>query len=97
MSHGVTGHDIELHPWSKVIGIYFLVSNDGIYSKCINLKFSMLRKISWVYVIASCLREHSNLVRFEKHAAKTLQHVYRYGDIGMLYDMITTYELIFLL
>ena len=38
------------------------------------------------------LCEHSNLVRFEKRAAKTLQHVYRYGDIGMLYDIITTYE-----
>ena len=50
-----------------------------------------LWKISWVYVIASRLCEHSNLVRFEKRAAKTLQHVYRYGDIGTLYDIITTY------
>ena len=52
-----------------------------------------LWKISWVYVIASRLCEHSNVVRFEKLAAKTLQQVY--GDIGMLYDIITTYERFF--
>ena len=54
-----------------------------------------LWKISWVYVIASRLCEHSNLVRSEKRAAKTLQHVYRYGDILMLYDIITAYEWFF--
>ena len=52
----------------------------------------LLWKISWVYVIAARLCEHSNLVRFEKRAAKTLQHGYRYGDILMLYDIIATYE-----
>ena len=36
------GMDVWLHPCSKVIGIYFLVSNDGIYFQCIDLKFSML-------------------------------------------------------
>ena len=54
-----------------------------------------LWKISWVYVIAARLCEHSNLVMFEKRAAKTLQHGYRYGDILMLYDIITTYEWFF--
>ena len=54
-----------------------------------------LWKISWVYVIAERLCEHSNLVMFEKRAAKTLQHGYRYGDILMLYDIITTYEWFF--
>ena len=52
-------------------------------------------KISWVYVEAARLCEHSNLVMFKKRAAKTLQHVYRYGDILMLYDIITTYEWLF--
>ena len=51
-----------------------------------------LWKIPWVYVIAARLCEHSNLVRFEKRVAKTLQHGYRYGDIFILYDIITTYE-----
>ena len=54
-----------------------------------------LRKISWVYGMAVRLCEHSNLVRFEKRAAKTLQHGYRYGDIFVLYDVITTYEWFF--
>ena len=45
----------------------------------------LLWKISLVYVIASRLCEHSNLVRFEKRAAKTLQHGHRYGDILILY------------
>ena len=31
-----------VHPCSKVIGIYFLVSNDGIYFQCIDLKFFMM-------------------------------------------------------
>ena len=57
--------------------------------------FHALWKISWVYVIAARLCEHSNLVMFEKRAAKTLQHRYRYGDICMLYDIITTYEWFF--
>ena len=48
-----------------------------------------------VYVIAARLCEHSNLVMFEKRAAKTLQHGYRYGDILMLYDTITTSEWFF--
>ena len=54
-----------------------------------------LWKLSWVYIIAACLCEHSNLVRFEKRVAKTLQHGCRYGDIFMLYDIITTYEWFF--
>ena len=54
-----------------------------------------LWKISWMYAITVRLCEHSNLVRFEKRAAKTLQHGYRYGDILMLYDIITTYEWFF--
>ena len=37
-----------------------------------------LWKISGVYVMAARLCEHSNLVRFEKRAAKTLQYGYRY-------------------
>ena len=37
------------------------------------------------------LSEHSKLIRFEKPAAKTLQHGRGYGDILMLYD-INTYE-----
>ena len=54
-----------------------------------------LWKISWVYVVAARLCEHSNSVRFEKRVAKTLQHGYRHGDIIMLYDIITTYEWFF--
>ena len=48
-------------------------------------------KISLVYVIASGLCEHSNLVRFEKRAAETPQHGHRYGNILMLYGIINTY------
>ena len=54
-----------------------------------------LWKIPWAYVIAALLCEHSNLVRIKKRVAKTLQHGYRYGDILMLYDIITTYEWFF--
>ena len=90
---------MHVHPCSKVIGIYFVVSNDGIYFQCIDLFFydtcwgllHSLWKISWVYVTAARMCEHSNPVRFEKRAAKTLQHGYRYCDILMLYDIITTY------
>ena len=32
-------------------------------------------------------------IRLEKRVAKTLQHGKSYGDILMLYDMISTYEL----
>ena len=52
----------------------------------------LLWKISWVYVIASRLCEHSNVVKFEKRAAKTPQHGHRYGNIIILYDTINTYE-----
>ena len=52
----------------------------------------LLWKISWVYVTASRLCEHSNLVRFEKRAAKTPQHGLRYGNILMFYDIINTFE-----
>ena len=55
----------------------------------------LFRKISWVYVIASCLWEHSNLVRFEKRLAKTPQRVFKYGSILMLCDKINTYEWFF--
>ena len=55
----------------------------------------LLCKISWVYVIASCLCEHSNVVNFEKRAAKTPQHGHRYGNILMLYDTITTHRCFF--
>ena len=54
-----------------------------------------LWKISWGYVIAARLCEHSNLIRFGKRAAKKLQHGYRYGDILMWYDIIATYEWFF--
>ena len=53
----------------------------------------LLWKISWVYVTTSRLCGHWSLVRFEKRAVKTLQHVHRYGD--MLYDIINTHEWIF--
>ena len=90
-----------VHPWSKVIGIFFAMSKDGFYFQCIDLKFVVLHdevfciyceKISWVYVIASRLCEHSNVVKFEKRAAKTPQHGHRYGNIIILYDTINTYE-----
>ena len=55
----------------------------------------LLWKISWVYVTASRLCEHSNLVRFEKCAVETPQHGLRYGTILMLYDIINTYEWFF--
>ena len=45
-----------------------------------------------MYVIASRLCEHSNIVRFKKRAAKTLQHGHTYGDILMLYGTINTHE-----
>ena len=48
-------------------------------------------KISRVYVIASRLCEHFNVVKFEKRPSKTLQHGDKYGDIPMLYGMINTY------
>ena len=50
----------------------------------------LLWKISRVYVIASRLCEHSNVVRFQKR--QTLQHGHKYGDILKLYGMINTYE-----
>ena len=52
----------------------------------------LLRKISWVYLTAARLCEHSSLVMFENRSAKTLQHWHRYGDIIMLCDIKTTYE-----
>ena len=55
----------------------------------------LLLKISWVYVIKSRLCEHSNIVRFEKRAAKTPQHGLRYGNILMLYVIINIYEWFF--
>ena len=52
----------------------------------------LLWKISCVYVIAARLCEHLNLVKFEKRAAKTLQHGYGCGNnILILYDIIITY------
>ena len=45
--------------------------------------------------MAARLYQHSNLVMFEKRAAKMLQHGYRYGDILVLYGVITTYEWFF--
>ena len=92
-----------VHPCSKVFGIYLLVSNDYLFPMYGFEIFhaawwSFLRsfwKISWVHVIAVRLCAHPNLVMFKKRAAKTLQHGYRYGDIPMLYDTITTYEWFF--
>ena len=55
----------------------------------------VLWKRLWVDVTASRLCEHSNLVRFEKPAAKTPQHGLRYGTILVLYDIINTYERFF--
>ena len=77
------------------------MSNDGIHFQCKDLNFfhigrwgllHLLWKISWVYLIVSCLCEHSNLVRVEKRAAKTLQHEHRYIDIPPLYDIINIYD-----
>ena len=56
--------------------------------------FHLLWRISWVCLIAPRLCEHSNLVRFEKRAAKTLQHGHRYGDILMLCDIKTDFSAI---
>ena len=52
---------------------------------------NLLWKISWVYDIAARFCYYSNKMRFEKRAAKRLQHGHTYGDILMLYDIITTY------
>ena len=91
-------------PLFKSNRIFFSVSNDCINFQCIDLKFFMWHdeiflhlfcKISWLYVIASRLCEYSNLIRFEKRAAKPLQHGHRYGDILMLYKIINTYEWFF--
>ena len=93
-----------LHPCSKVIRIFFAMSNDGIYFQCVDLNFfcvaswgllHLLWKIWCVYVIASRLCEHSKLARFEKRAAKTPQCGLRCGKILMLYDIINTYEWFF--
>ena len=85
----------NVHPCSKVIGIYFAMSNGGILFSMYRFdnfrvawwgRLHSLWKISWVYVTASRLCEHSNLVRFEKRAAKASQLGFRYGNILMLYD-----------
>ena len=55
----------------------------------------LLWKISWVYVTASRLCEHSNSVRFEKRAVGTPQHGLRYVNILMLHDIINTNEWFF--
>ena len=34
--------EYTVHPFWKVIGIYFVVSNDGIYFQCIDLKYFMM-------------------------------------------------------
>ena len=52
-------------------------------------------KMSWVYVIVSRLCKHSNVIKFEKRAAKTPQHGHRYGNILRLYDTINTYKCCF--
>ena len=48
--------------------------------------FAFIVEKSRVYIIASRVCEHSNLVRFEKRAAKALQHGHIYGDIRLLHD-----------
>ena len=58
-------------------------------------RLHILRKISWVYITVPRLCWHWNLVKFGKRAVKTLQHVHRYGDILMFYDMINTHKWIF--
>ena len=50
--------------------------------------FAFIVEKTRMYVITSRLYEHSNVVRFEKRTAKTLQHEHKYGNIFMLYDMI---------
>ena len=55
-------------------------------------RLHLLCKISRVYVTASRLCEHSNLVRFDKRASKTPQHGLRYGNILMLCDIVNTYQ-----
>ena len=74
------GKPTHVHPCSKVIGTFLR----GL--------LHLLWKISRVFVIASRLCEHSNIVRFEKRAAETLQHGHIYGDSLMLYGMINTYQ-----
>ena len=75
------------------------MSKDGIYFQCINLKFLVLQdEVFFIYCAKyheSRLCEHSNVVKFEKRAAKTPQHGHRYGNIIMLYDTINTYECFF--
>ena len=50
----------------------------------------IVENIISTYGIPSRLCEHSKLVRFEKCAAKTLQHGQIYGDIIMLHNMTNT-------
>ena len=60
--------------------------------------FSCYVRRSFAFIVGKCLCyssrlfEHSNVVKFEKCAAKTLQHGHKYGDILMLWGMINTYE-----
>ena len=74
------------------------MSNDGIYFECIDLNFLCCKMRSFAVIVETImsvhyrLREHSKPVKFEKRAAKTLQHGHRYGDIRLLYDMIGTYD-----
>ena len=70
----------------EVFCIYY-----GKYQKCIQCVIIYYDVL--VYIIATRLCEHSNSVKFEKYAAKTVQHGHRYGDILMSYDMINIYEL----
>ena len=95
-----------VHPCSKVIGFFFCDVKWWYSFSMYSFEFfrvewwgllHLLWIISRVFVTAPRLCEHSNLVRFEKCAAKTPQHGLRYGNILMLYDIINTHEWLFLL
>ena len=44
-----------LHPCSKVIGIYFVMSNDGIHFQCIDLKLSCCMMRSFVFIVENIM------------------------------------------
>ena len=62
------------------------------WKKTMTRSFAFIVENITSVVIVSRLCEHSNVVRFEKCAAKTLQQGHEYGDILTLYAMISTYE-----
>ena len=59
---------LVIHPCSKVIGIFFGMSNDGIYFQCIDLKFFVLRDEVFCFY---CGKYHECVL--QRHACVNIQ------------------------